>query len=209
MPAADLSRSDRKRQAIRAAATALFLSKGYDGTSMDDVAGLAEVSKPTVYKHFADKERLFYAIVLGTTDQMDELVRLVTDALTKTDDLERDLTAFARRFLNALMQPQVLKLRRLVISNADRFPEMGRAWYERGFERALTTLAAQIERLSDLGLLEADDAKMAANHFVSLLLWILVNKVMFSGDADGSSEAELDAYAAAAVQAFLRAYGRR
>ena len=58
-------------------------------------------------------------------------------------------------------------------------------------------------------LLEADDAKMTANHFVSLLLWIPVNKVMFSGDADGSSEAELDAYAAAAVQAFLRAYGRR
>lgn len=208
MPAADLSRSDRKRQAILAAATALFLSKGYDGTSMDDVAGLAEVSKPTVYKHFADKERLFYAIVLGTTDQMDELVRLVTDALTKTDDLERDLTAFARRFLNALMHPQVLKLRRLVISNADRFPEMGRAWYERGFERALTTLAAQIERLSDLGLLEADDAKMAANHFVSLLLWIPVNKVMFSGEAAGSSEAELDGYATAAVRTFLRAYSR-
>jgi AcrR family transcriptional regulator len=50
-----------------AAATALFLSRGYEGTSMDDVAALAEVSKPTVYKHFADKERLFYAIVLATT----------------------------------------------------------------------------------------------------------------------------------------------
>jgi TetR/AcrR family transcriptional repressor of mexJK operon len=209
VPALVHSRSDQKRQAIMAAATRLFLSGGYDGTSMDDVATLAEVSKPTVYKHFADKERLFYAIVLATTDQMDALVHLVIDALSETDDLERDLTAFARRFLDALMQPGVLRLRRLVIANADRFPEMGRAWYERGFERALATLAAQFQRLSDVRLLEVDDAAMAANHFVGLLLWIPVNHVMFTGESPGSSETEFDGYATAAVRTFLRAYGRR
>jgi TetR/AcrR family transcriptional regulator, mexJK operon transcriptional repressor len=209
VPAPNLSRSDRKRQAIMAAASSLFLSRGYDGTSMDDVAALAEVSKPTVYKHFADKQRLFYAMVLATTDQMDDLVHLVIDALAETDNLERDLTAFARRFLSALMQPQVLRLRRLVIANADRFPEMGRAWYERGFERALATLAAQFQHLADLHLLEADDAAMAANHFVGLLLWIPVNRVMFTGDHHDSSDAELDDYAVAAVQTFLKAYGRR
>src|SRR5262249_4661922 len=192
-----------------AAASSLFLSRGYDGTSMDDVAALAEVSKPTVYKHFADKERLFYAMVLATTDQMDDLVHLVIDALAETDNLERDLTAFARRFLSALMQPHVLRLRRLVIATADRFPEMGRAWYERGFERALATLAAQFQHLADLRLLDADDAAMAANHFVSLLLWIPVNRVMFTGDHHDPSDAELDAYAVAAVRTFLRAYGRR
>jgi TetR/AcrR family transcriptional regulator, mexJK operon transcriptional repressor len=205
---AELSRSARKRKLILDAATAAFLSRGYDGTSMDDVAALAAVSKPTVYKHFADKERLFYEIILATTDQMSELVRLVAEAFVDTDDLERDLRVFAHQFIAALMQPEVLRLRRLVIANADRFPEMGRAWYEHGFERALATLASQFGRLTELQLLDADDPEMAANHFVGLLLWIPVNKVMFSGESAASSDVELERYADAAVRVFLRAYGR-
>jgi hypothetical protein len=57
--APELCRSARKRKLILDAATTAFPSRGYDGTSMDDVAALAAVSKPTVYKHFSDKERLF------------------------------------------------------------------------------------------------------------------------------------------------------
>jgi len=202
-------RSARKRQVILDAATQAFLSHGYDGTSMDDVAALAAVSKPTVYKHFADKERLFYELVLATTDPMSDLVGLIAEAFTDAHDLERDLRAFARRFSSALMQPDVLRLRRLVIANAERFPEMGRAWYGHGFERALAALANQFKRLTEQQLLAADDPEMAANHFVGLLLWIPVNKVMFTGATDATSEAELDHYADATVRVFLRAYGAR
>jgi TetR/AcrR family transcriptional repressor of mexJK operon len=206
--APDLSRSARKRKLILDAATTAFLSHGYDGTSMDDVATLAAVSKPTVYKHFADKERLFYEIVLATADPMSELVRLIADAFRDTHDLEYSLRAFARQFLEALMRADVLRLRRLVIANAERFPEMGRAWYSHGFERALAALADEFGRLSQQRLLVSDDPLTAANHFVGLLLWIPVNKVMFSGEAARPSDAELDRTADAAVAVFLRAYGR-
>ena len=205
----ELGRSARKRKLILDAATMAFLSHGYDGTSMDDVAALAAVSKPTVYKHFADKERLFYEIVLATTDPMRELVHLIADAFADTRDLEQSLREFARQFIKALMRPDVLRLRRLVIANAERFPEMGRAWYAHGFERALAALADEFRLLTELSLLDADDPLMAANHFVGLLLWIPVNKVMFSGDPASSSGAELDGYADAAVAVFLRAYGRQ
>ena len=203
-----LNRSARKRKLILDAATQAFLSRGYDGTSMDDVAALAAVSKPTVYKHFADKERLFYEIVLNTADPMSELVGLLADASADIDDLESHLRAFARQFIGALMQPDVLRLRRLVIANAERFPEMGRAWYEHGFERALAALAGQFQRLTEQQLLAADDPGMAANHFVGLLLWIPINRVMFTGATDGTSDAELTHFADAAVRVFLRAYGR-
>jgi TetR/AcrR family transcriptional repressor of mexJK operon len=205
----DSSRSARKRKLILDAATQAFLTHGYDGTSMDDVAALAAVSKPTVYKHFADKERLFYEIVLATTDPMSELVGLVDTAFSAARDLERDLRTFARQFLHALMQPDVLRLRRLVIANAERFPEMGRAWYEHGFERVLAALASQLERLTEQRALATDDAHMAANHFVGLLLWIPINKVMFTGAVDGQSDSELQHYADEAVRVFLRAYARR
>ena len=56
-------RTSRKRRAILQAATTVFLRKGYVGTSMDEIAALATVSKQTVYKHFADKETLFSELV--------------------------------------------------------------------------------------------------------------------------------------------------
>jgi TetR/AcrR family transcriptional repressor of mexJK operon len=63
-------RSARKRRAIIEAATTVFLSNGYLGTTMDEIAALAQVSKQTVYKHFADKERLFSEIVTANVDEI-------------------------------------------------------------------------------------------------------------------------------------------
>src|SRR5215213_5904806 len=60
-------RTRRTRAAIVEAATTLFLQHGYQGTSTDDIAGLAAVSKRTVYSNFGDKERLFTEIILGIT----------------------------------------------------------------------------------------------------------------------------------------------
>ncbi|HEX6509726.1 MAG TPA: TetR/AcrR family transcriptional regulator C-terminal domain-containing protein [Chloroflexota bacterium] len=208
MVAAEESRWDRKHRAIMEAASALFLSQGYLGASMDDVAAAAAVSKHTVYSHFADKEQLFSAIILATTDQIDELVGAVASTLADTDDLERDLGELARRFLDALMEPDLLRLRRLVIANADRFPDLGRTWYENGFERVLVVLATSFQRLADRNLLRVNDPLLAANHFVGLALWIPVNRAMFTGDHNHDTTADLDRYARAAASAFLGAYGR-
>lgn len=202
-------RSDRKHRAILKAATTAFLSKGYAGASMDDVAAAAGVSKQTVYKHFADKERLFTAIILATTDQVDELVRVVAGTLTGDGEVDKALGELAHQFLGTLMQPDLLRLRRLVIATADRFPELGRTWYGQGFERVLSTLATTFQRLADRRLLHIDDPLMAANHFVGLLLWIPVNRAMFTGDNHGATEADVQRYAEAAVLAFLAAYGPR
>lgn len=207
MESREESRSARKQRAIMDAATKVFLSKGYDGTSMDEIAAVAHVSKQTVYKHFADKERLFTEIVLATTDQVDRVVLLVASTLADTRDLQKGLVKLARRILTLLMQPQLLRLRRLIIANADRLPELGRAWYEQGFERVLATLATCFRRLADHQLLHLDDPLLAANHFVGMLLWIPVNRAMFTGNAHPFNKARLEHYADAAVQAFLAAYG--
>ncbi|MFE1441136.1 TetR/AcrR family transcriptional regulator [Streptomyces sp. NPDC058739] len=199
------SRSARKHQAILDAATSVFLDKGYAGTSMDDIARTAAVSKQTVYKHFADKERLFADIVLATTDRIDAMVDLVADIPAEADALDENLTRLARRFLAALTQPEVIQLRRLIIANADTFPALGAAWYEQGFERVLATLAATFQRLTGQGLLKVQEPLLAADHFAGLLLWIPVNRAMFHGGPQ-HTEADLDHYATAGVRAFLAAY---
>lgn len=205
MEANEQGRSARKHQAIMEAATRAFMAKGYSGTSMEDIAKQAAVSKQTVYKHFADKEKLFAEIVLATTDRIDGMVDLVADIPADGDTLEENLTRLARQFLGALTRPQVLQLRRLIIANADSFPELGATWYEQGFERVLSTLAATFQHLTDRGLLKADEPMLAANHFAGLLLWIPVNKAMFTGSPQ-HTDAELDHYAAAGIRAFLAAY---
>lgn len=200
------TRWDSKHRLIVEAATATFLAKGYQGTSMDDIAATAAVSKQTVYKHFVDKEQLFADVVLATTDQVTGVVRMVAAALPEDADPERGLTELARRLLLTLMQPELLRLRRLVMATAEQFPAIAATWYEQGFGRVLAALADRIRELTDRGLLRATDPLLAAHHFVGLLLWIPINQAMFTGNYD-RDKADLESYADQAVSVFLRAYG--
>ncbi|MFD0469251.1 TetR/AcrR family transcriptional regulator [Nonomuraea thailandensis] len=112
MAAEEDGRTARKRRQILEAALPVFLRNGYVGTSMDEVASLAAVSKQTVYKHFTDKEQLFTNIIMDTTGQVEGLAKMITAALEDSDDLEKDLGELARRFLARIMSPDVLRLRR-------------------------------------------------------------------------------------------------
>jgi TetR/AcrR family transcriptional regulator, mexJK operon transcriptional repressor len=207
--ASNASRSERKRAAILDAARAVFLQKGYLGTSMDEIAALAAVSKQTVYKHFADKERLFTDLVLSTTDRIAKFLADVAATLEKATDLATGVRALARALAAAIMQPDVLQLRRLIVAEADRFPDLGRAWFERGFERGLASMAAAFQGLADRGLLRLDDPQLAADHLAGLVLWIPVNRVMFCGHTARASAGELDRLADRAVDVFLAAYAAR
>ena len=205
----DERRSTRKRAAILEAATTAFLSGGYLGTSMDEIAARARVSKQTVYKHFADKERLFSEIVTATVDEIadpnyDEVLNL-----EDTGDVEGDLLGFARRQLRAVMEPRLLALRRLVIGEAGRFPQLGRLFYERGPGRTIDALAKTFERLASRGALELDDPRLAAAHFNWLVMSIPLNQAMLLGDDEPATPAELDRHADAGVRAFLAAYRGR
>jgi TetR/AcrR family transcriptional regulator, mexJK operon transcriptional repressor len=202
----DEGRSGRKHRAILDAATDVFLRNGYLGTSMDEVAALAHVSKQTVYKHFADKERLFSEIVTATVDEIADPNTDEALNLRETGDLERDLRNFARRQLRAVMQPRVLRLRRLVIGEAGRFPQLGRLFYERGPGRTIDALATLFERLASHGSLEVDDPRLAAAHFNWLVMSIPLNRAMLLGEDEPATTAQLNRHADAGVRAFLAAY---
>src|SRR5262245_21515130 len=130
------SRAARKRRAILDAATTLFLRQGYPGTSTGQVAELAGVSKQTLYKYFADKDQLLRAVVLGAVaGTVDQLVAALA-VLSETTDLERDLSELARWYIGSVIRPNILQLRRLVIAEAARLPELGRAYYQQAVQRS-------------------------------------------------------------------------
>jgi AcrR family transcriptional regulator len=202
-------RTPRKRRAILAAATTAFLQHGYLGASMDEVAANAGVSKQTVYKQFENKERLFAEIVLGTSDQlMDGLLQAYVDTLDGAADAREALRALAHRLLQSLTADRVLQLRRLVIAEADRFPEVCGAWFSRGFEQSLDALGDALTRLSDRGLLKKlDDPTLAAYQFAGLVMYKPMNRAMFAGTRQRPKPGELDKLADQTADVFLAAYG--
>jgi TetR/AcrR family transcriptional regulator, mexJK operon transcriptional repressor len=201
-------RSARKRRAILEAGTTLFLRNGYRGTSMDEIAALAAVSKQTVYKHFADKERLFSEIVISTVEDIAEPIHDEVLELQDSGDLEADLQGLARQLVGRVMQPRILQLRRLVIGEAGRFPELGRTFYDQGPGRTIAALATVFERLADRGVLKPDDPLLVAAHFNWLVMSIPLNRAMLLGVDEAPASAELNQYADAGVRAFLAAYAR-
>jgi AcrR family transcriptional regulator len=200
-------RTARKREAILEAAATLFLRNGYLGTSMDEVAALAAVSKQTVYKHFADKQSLFATIVAQTIDEISEPVLHEVGDLGDSDDVETALRDLARRELAAVLKPRLLALRRLVIGEAMRFPEAGRTFYERGPERTVSALAAAFEQLAQRGLLTIEDPALAAAHFNWLIMSAPLNAAMLLGQDEPPAAAELTRHVDRGVRVFLAAYG--
>jgi TetR/AcrR family transcriptional repressor of mexJK operon len=198
----------RKRAAIVQAATELFLAKGYDGTSTDQIAAAASVSKQTVYNQFGDKQTLFHEIILGVTATAERFAAGLPDAIAGVRDaaeVEPALRALARRYLAAVMNPRVLALRRLMIGEAHRFPQLAADYYRRGPERVLAALADVFERLSLRGLLAADEPAVVAGHFAYLVLGRPLDHGMFHVDAAPTAE-DLDLAADRAVDVFLAAF---
>lgn len=201
------TRTARKRRAIVDAATTLFLAEGYLATSMDQIAAAASVSKQTVYKQFADKQSLFREIVTATVARVSDPVAEQVASLRDSDDLDTGLRDLARALLAQVIRPSVMQLRRLVIGEAGRFPELGRLFYDSGPGRTIGTLAATFENLAARGALRLEDPLLAAEHFNWLVMSAPLNRVMLCGDAELPAQADLDHYADAGTRAFLAAYG--
>ncbi|HEY2220918.1 TetR/AcrR family transcriptional regulator [Actinomycetospora sp.] len=199
-----------RRAAIARAATDLFLRQGYQATSTEQIASAAAVSKQTVYNQFGDKQRLFEEIVLGVTATAEAFAADLPDTMhgvSGPTELDAALRALARRYLAVVMTPQVLALRRLVISEATRYPELAAAYYERGPARVLAALGVLFAGLDTRRLLRVDDPGRAAADFAFLLLGRALDEGMFRPRA--LPTAEIDATVDHAVDVVLATYRRR
>jgi TetR/AcrR family transcriptional regulator, mexJK operon transcriptional repressor len=203
-------RSSVKRREILAAARSVFTAQGYLGTSMDAVAAAAGASKRTVYQYFTDKQALFAGVVLETVDNGYQHFKPAVTALAKVEpnDLAQALRQHARLTLAGIMTPEILQMRRLVMAEADRFPDIGLEYYERSWVRTLKLLAQSFTILRERGLLAFDDAERAAYLFVWLVASIPLNRTAFLGDAATYTPRELDELADEATRVFLAAYTR-
>jgi TetR/AcrR family transcriptional regulator, mexJK operon transcriptional repressor len=198
----------KKRAAVLEAAAKVFLSGGYLGASMDEIADLAGVSKQTVYTYFSNKEALFAAMTSALSNEANDRVHNNVAEFGEDDDLEGYLVGYAVRQLEVVLTPRILQLRRLVIGEVGRFPELGAALYAGGPGRAIASLAATFERLADRGALSVHDPLLAATQFNWLIMSAPLNRTMLLGDGAIPSSKELREHAREGVRMFLAAYSR-
>jgi TetR/AcrR family transcriptional repressor of mexJK operon len=216
-PGTDESGAKRPRRAgrlasggaIREAAAALFLDKGYQATSMDEIAAAAQVSKQTIYTHFAGKEELFADLVLGNVERVEEFVSTMAGTVNDAGDIESGIRQLARRYIRLVVRPDVLRLRRLVLGEVGRFPDLARTYYERVPGRVLAALTDLFRELNDQGRLHVDDAALTAQHFAWLTLGVPLDRGMFYPIEETIRDIDLDRTADAAARVFLATYAAR
>lgn len=159
-------------------ATALFLSRGYGATSIEAVAHRARISKRTFYHRFADKNALYSAVIHRLLQHWLPEFEAAFDAPAP---LEAVLERSALRMLNLALSPQALALRRLLVCEAERFPELVRIMNEQGATRGIDRIAALLEKERRGNRIRLDDCRFAAMQFQEMVLAIPLRRAMGFG----------------------------
>ncbi|SDB07975.1 TetR/AcrR family transcriptional regulator [Bauldia litoralis] len=192
----------RKRQQILDGARRLFLSKGFDASSMGDIAQEAGVSKGTLYVYFDSKERLFHELVsLEKAAQYPAIFGLDAD----DHDVRAVLTRLGRQFVRFITKTHVVMATRTVIAIGERMPEIAVEFYEQGPRQCAGRLSEYLAPQVAAGILDIDDVYLAAAQFLDLAQSTIKLPILF-GSPDRPSEARMDAVVDSAVNVFMAAY---
>ncbi|MFF9150305.1 TetR/AcrR family transcriptional regulator [Streptomyces sp. NPDC014861] len=195
----------RKRRAIIDAALTEFLAQGYSAASMDAVTARSGVSKATVYKHFGSKERLFLAVVGGVLPRVYADLEPARSTLAAAPDLRSALVRLATDRARILLRPDVMALRRLVIGETDRFPQLGRLWSRIGHAMDDGPLTEAFAELAARGELDAPDPALAVRQLLAATVGVPQLPRTFSPE-ETIDEAELERVIGSGVDLFLARY---
>lgn len=194
-----------KRRQILDGARSVFLADGFDGASMNDIARVAGVSKGTLYVYFDSKEALFAALIREEKrEQAEQTCRLDFDDA----DVEAVLRQFGERLLDRMFRPSSLAHLRTVSAVVAKFPSIGLAFYEAGPQYGQQRLAEYFVAQMDAGVIDVDDAGLAAHFFVDLCKSVHFLPVLLCVREAPSREV-LASHVRSATRMFLRAYPLR
>jgi TetR/AcrR family transcriptional repressor of mexJK operon len=181
---ADDPRVVRTRAAVRAAAQALFLEKGYAGTTMDDIAAAAGIARRTLYNNYPDKAALFTEIVAGVTTFAETFVEGLRETFAgmRAEGFAADLEDLGRRLALGILRPEVIALRRLLIGEAREFPAFAADYFDRAPGRVMDALAEGFAGLDAAGLLKVAEPRLAAAQYAYLIAGEHLDRAMLTGE---------------------------
>jgi TetR/AcrR family transcriptional regulator, mexJK operon transcriptional repressor len=204
-PAAPTRREARRqsrREAILDVAERSFMENGYAGTTMSAIAAALGGSKGTLWNHFPSKDVLFGAVLDRATEDFRRELSLVLQRRSKVEVALRD---FCRQFLTKLASAEAVALFRLVVGESQRFPELGRIFFERGPGRTREMLAGYLAEAMSSDRLRRDDPLEAATNFTGLCLSGCHLQLQMGVIAE-ASQRMIEDEVRRVVSMFLRAY---
>jgi AcrR family transcriptional regulator len=197
--AVKLGRPIGRREALLQAAAEVFFEQGYAAASIDAIIDRAGGSKRNIYNEFGNKEGLFLAII---TENADKVLSTLAIEEIEGHDLRETLTAFGQRLMGGYMSPTLIGIYRMAVTEANRFPDLVKSFYEQGPGRATSQLAAVLEGAKKRGEIRVNDCPRVAGHFVGMIRDNLHLQVVL-GLRPPPSNKEMQAAVASAVEVFL------
>jgi AcrR family transcriptional regulator len=195
-------RKGRKFDQVLAGARLVFLQQGFEGASVDDIAREAGVSKATLYSYFPDKRLLFLEVAKAECcRQADEAEANIGCDCT----LREALTIAAATLVDFFTSDFFLRMYRIFVAEAERFPELGREFYESGPKLGRERMVQYFKEAEARGELRIEDKELAADQFAELCKSDLFTKRVM-GILDDVTEAQKERVIAGAVETFLARY---
>ena len=195
-----LARSAQEERLL-AAATKVFLDKGFSATSVDEIAASAKASKITFYNHFGNKEQLFETVMVRLNERINAGFEA---ALEGNVSLEKGLLSFARQMMTVLYSNEAVRLLRVLHSESERFPHLGEIFEKAGPERGRALLAGFILRKMEDGELREAEPELAAEQFMHLALGELSRRLLLG--LGTPRKEQIEKRLKSAVDVFQRAY---
>jgi AcrR family transcriptional regulator len=190
-----------KRRQILDGAGKVFMDLGFDGASMGEIARAAGVSKGTLYVYFADKNRLFEAIVEREMFDQQKLAFNFDPAR----DVATTLREFGMAYIQLLCRPRGGSAIRTVMAIAERMPDVGRRYYEQVLENTINRLACYLDSRVAAKDLAIDDCQLAASQFMLTCQAALFLPFIFQAAPPPSVE-RMAQVVESATRMFLAAY---
>jgi len=191
-----------KAQQILEGARDAFLEFGYEGASTDEIVRRAQVSKGTLYSYFPDKAAIFAAFVQNECREQAKQIFSIDPHKKPVAETLNDIGVAYLRFLTST---DAIRMFRVVVAAAERFPSLGETFYESGPKIGTARLAAYLQVMVEKGDLRIADTARAAHDFTNLCRSDLFYQRLLGIKAKASST-EIRNHVQHAVQLFLTAY---
>ncbi len=179
-----------------------FMERGYDGTSVGEIAKRAGASKQTLYSRYPSKASLFKAVMQRKSEPPHARFKGILCADTPVRQV---LQSFGMEIMERNLDPESLKLNRTSIGHVKAFPELAHTMWDLGPKQCCEMLEMYIRNQVKRGVLRAPEPAVAAS-----LFYVLCGRYLLQAQLRIKplpSRKEQRAFVQEAVRVFLAAYG--
>jgi AcrR family transcriptional regulator len=188
------------------AAGKVFLERGFEGASVEEIADVARAGKPTIYARYASKEALFGAVVARKVRANTSIQSVAAMGSTIDERLE----AIASVILGRILSPESIGLMRAVVAEARRFPDLAIGVKRQARDLGTESVARLLGESAQSGAMGAwpafapDHLSETARRFMDVIVFPMAMRALFGEDLT-LLRAEIGPHVKQAVAFFLAA----